>query len=391
MNRQWVLPVIVFSQFAGTSLWFAGNAIITDLQQNLHLQDDLIGHITSAVQFGFIFGTLLFAMLTIADRFSPSKVFLFCALGGAFVNLSIIFLAEGFYSLIAIRFLTGIFLAGIYPVGMKIASDWHQKGLGKALGFLVGALVVGTAFPHLVSYFTREINWQLVVWVISILAATGGLLIYFFVPDGPFRKKSNVIDLTAFFKVFSKKDFRSAALGYFGHMWELYAFWAFVPVILLYYQKENSALFIDISLLSFIIIAIGGISCIAGGFIAERYGSPKVAFSALLISCLCCIFSFAIFDFSPLFFILYLVVWGLAVIADSPQFSTLVAKTAPTDYTGTALTVVNSFGFLITIFSIQLINFLYDITENANWIFLLLAPGPVIGLLFFSRILKKEF
>lgn len=391
MNRPWILPVIVFSQFAGTSLWFAGNAIITDLQQNLHLQDDLIGHITSAVQFGFITGTLLFAMLTIADRFSPSKVFLSCALGGALTNMAILLFAEGFFSLLAIRFFTGIFLAGIYPVGMKIAADWHQKELGKALGFLVGALVIGTAFPHFVSFFIGELSWRHVVWIISLLAATGGILVFFLIPDGPYRRKSPVIDFTAFFKVFSNKDFRSAAIGYFGHMWELYAFWAFVPVILLYYQQEHPGTLIDISLLSFIIIAIGGISCIAGGYLAEKYSSQKVAFTALITSCLCCLFSFAIFDFSSIFFLLYLALWGLAVIADSPQFSTLVAKTAPPDYTGTALTVVNSIGFLITIFSIQLINFLFDAVENTSWIFLVLAPGPVIGLLFFSRILKKEY
>ena len=144
-----ILPVIVFAQFAGTSLWFAGNAVAGDLQRSLQLQSDVIGNITSAVQFGFISGTLVFAVLSVADHFSPSRVFLFSALLGAFFNRCTVWYANSLVSLLGFRFLTGFFLAGIYPVGMKISADWFEKGLGKALGYLVGALVLGTAFPHL--------------------------------------------------------------------------------------------------------------------------------------------------------------------------------------------------------------------------------------------------
>lgn len=145
----WILPVIIFSQFAGTSLWFASNAVLSDLQGQWGLASDVLGYMTSAVQFGFIMGTLGFAFFAIADRFSPRSVFLICSLLGALFNLGIYLVAQGFWSLLAFRFLTGFFLAGIYPVGMKIAAGWYQQDLGKAIGFLVGALVLGTAFPHL--------------------------------------------------------------------------------------------------------------------------------------------------------------------------------------------------------------------------------------------------
>lgn len=184
-NKALIMPIIVLSQFAGTSLWFAGNAVITDLQNALHLDGTVLSHITSAVQFGFIAGTLVFALFTISDRFSPSKVFFICSIAGAITNLSVYLLTYNFASLMLFRILTGFFLAGIYPVGMKIAADHHEKGLGKSLGYLVGALVVGTAFPHLLKSFTQSISWEYVFIFTSIFAAGGGLLVLLLVPDGP--------------------------------------------------------------------------------------------------------------------------------------------------------------------------------------------------------------
>ena len=191
-----------------------------------------LGHLTSAVQFGFIIGTLIFAILTIADRFSPSKVFLVSALLGSLFNLGVIWEANHLLSLLSLRFFTGFFLAGIYPVGMKIASDYYEKGLGKSLGFLVGALVLGTALPHLLNEMTLVYSWKSVLITTSSLGVLGGLLMVIMVPDGPFRKKSKRTDLPAFFSVFRNLKFRSVAFGYFGHMWELYAFWAFIPIML---------------------------------------------------------------------------------------------------------------------------------------------------------------
>ena len=379
----------MISQFAGTSLWFAGNAIIAELQKDLNLAENTVGHITSAVQFGFIVGTLVFAFLTISDRFSPSKVFFTSAIIGSLSNLGVYLWASNFESLMLLRFITGFFLAGIYPVGMKIASDWFEKGLGKALGFLVGALVLGTAFPHLLKNLTEAFPWKYVVFLTSLSASFGGVLILLLVPDGPFRKQSQQLDFKAFFKVFQNKNFRSAAFGYFGHMWELYTFWAFVPLILSYYSGSNPALSLNIPLLSFLIIGIGGIACALGGYLSQKHGSDKIAFYSLLASGLSCLLSPLLFKLPVFLFLIFLFFWGMVVISDSPQFSTLVAQTAPKASIGTALTIVNCIGFSITIISIQLINFLLD-KIPLDYIFALLGIGPIFGLLAMSNLLKAK-
>lgn len=377
-----VLPIIVFSQFCCTSLWFAGNAIMNDLISSFKLDPNALGHLTSAVQFGFILGTLVFAIFTIADRFATSKVFFVSAILGALFNLGVTLDNNTFTSLILFRFMTGFFLAGIYPVGMKIAADYFQKGLGKSLGFLVGALVLGTAFPHLLKAFGRELPWKLIVIITSTLALTGGLLMLTLVPNGPFRKQSKKVDFSAFFKVFENRRFRSAAFGYFGHMWELYAFWAFVPIILATYVEYHPDQIINVPLSSFLIIALGGAACVIGGYISLKIGAKKTAFTSLFISCSLCLFSPLIFFISSkLFLMIYLVLWGLVVIADSPLFSTLVANNTVPESKGTALTIVNCIGFFITIFSIQLLNFLHN-SIDPRYIYIFLGMGPILGLIF---------
>ncbi|MCC8359085.1 MFS transporter [Salinimicrobium sediminilitoris] len=382
-----VLPVIVFAQFCCTSLWFAGNGVMDDLRRTFDLDLSALAHLTSAVQLGFIAGTLIFAFLSIADRFSPSKVFFYSAIFGALFNLGMLWENNSAGGLLALRFLTGFSLAGIYPVGMKIASDYYKNGLGTALGFLVGALVVGTAFPHLLKALTgnEALPWKLVLYITSALAAVGGTIILLMVPDGPYRRPMLIRNFSAFISVFKLKDFRAAAFGYFGHMWELYAFWAFVPIILAMYEQRHPHLSMNISLMSFIIIGCGGISCVAGGYISRRFGSKRTAATALFLSGLCCLLSpLFILQASVEILLIFLIFWGLAVVADSPLFSTLVAKNAPEEARGTALTIVNSIGFAITIFSIQLLNSLASEIHPA-YLYLFLAPGPIAGLLLFFR------
>ncbi|WP_242086698.1 MFS transporter [Aestuariivivens sediminis] len=380
-----ILPVIVLSQFCCTSLWFAGNGVLNDLIASFNLSHSALGHLTSAVQFGFIMGTLSFAILTIADRYSPSMVFLVCALLGSVSNMGLIWEHHSLTSILTLRFLTGFFLAGIYPVGMKIAADYYTKGLGKSLGFLVGALVVGTAFPHLVKDLTTSFSWRSVIIVISILAATGGLLMVLLVPDGPFRKKSSGFRFSAFFKVFENREFRSSAFGYFGHMWELYTFWAFVPIMLKTYTILHPQTSFNVPLLSFLIIGIGGLACVLGGYGSQIIGVKRMASIALFLSCMCCLTSSLVFGTeSEVLFLGFLFFWGMVVITDSPLFSTLVAHNAPKEIKGTALTIVNCVGFSITIISIQLINRIHEFT-NSNAIYMLLAIGPILGLLALSH------
>ena len=354
-----------------------------DLFAEFGLSSNALGHLTSAVQFGFIAGTLTFAFLTISDRFSPSKVFLICALLGGIINLGTLLESNGLYSLILFRFLTGFSLAGIYPVGMKIAADYFDKGLGRSLGYLVGALVLGTAFPHLLKKISGiiELEWRSVIYFTSALASIGGFLIYFLVPDGPYRSKRQKPDLSLIFKVFKNNDFRSAAFGYFGHMWELYAFWAFVPVILAFYKNMHPEANFSIAFISFLVIGLGGVACVIGGYISEKVGVKKTAGFSLFLSGSCCLISpFIFFMDSEILLIGFLIFWGLVVVADSPLFSTLVAKNTEAESRGTALTIVNCVGFSITIFSIQLLNYFDGILSPA-FLFTFLSIGPILGLI----------
>jgi MFS family permease len=383
-----IIPVIVIAQFFCTSLWFAGNAIVEDLTIQYNLGFGSIGAISSAVQAGFIVGTLTFAIFTISDRFSPSKVFFISAISGAACNLFLL-ISGNFALMILSRFFTGFFLAGIYPVGMKIASDHKPQSLGKALGYLVGALVLGTAFPHLLKGFQGTIDWQYVIFVTSLLAVTGGAIMLFLVPDGPYRRKSKKLDLSVFWRVFKNKDLKAAATGYFGHMWELYTFWAFLPVFLLTYFKRNGLPEEAISYYSFIFIAIGSLGCVAGGYIAMKISSAKTAFVALFISFSCCLLS-PLFLYLPTnVFFIALSVWGLSVIADSPQFSTLVAGYADGENKGTALTIVNCLGFALTVISIQLFSFLLQYF-SPQYLYMILALGPLAGLISMRKLFSGK-
>jgi len=386
-NTKGILTVIVVSQFCCTSLWFAGNAVMADLISTFQLDSSALGHLTAAVQFGFISGTLIFALLTLADRFPPSRVFFFSALLAALFNLGMIMEENTITSLLSFRFLTGFFLAGIYPVGMKIAADYYKKGLGKSLGFLVGALVLGTAFPHLLKGLTVALPWRFVIISTSSIAVIGGTLMLLLVPNGPYRTPSKAPNFRAWISVFKNKKFKSAAFGYFGHMWELYAFWAFVPIILSTYMEGHPQSTFNIPLLSFIIIGLGGLACVLSGYLSQTIGTKKTAAFALSISCLCCLMSPLIFyTDSSIFCIGFLIIWGLAVIADSPLFSTLVAQNAPAETKGTALTIVNCIGFAITIVSIQIINSLSGLIDP-KYMYMILAIGPILGL---SALLKKR-
>lgn len=373
-----ILPVILFSQLAGTSLWFAGNAVILDLQRDWGLAAESLAYVTSSVQLGFIGGTLLFAVLMIADRHSPRWVFFYCSLAGAGANLALLLAPPGLVGLLLLRFATGFFLAGIYPVGMKIAAGWYRQGLGRALGYLIGALVLGTAFPHLLRSFGASLPWQQVILGTSLLAITGGVAMLLGVADGPHLVGRSTFNSRALHRVFASPRFRASAFGYFGHMWELYTLWAFMPVLLLAYVNQHG-IALNVSLWSFLGIACGSLGCAIGGVISVRIGSARVAAVQLAVSGACCLLSPLLLAASPVAFCAFLLLWGITVVGDSPQFSALNAEYAPREYVGSALTIVNSIGFLITVFSIQLASSMLPVI-GIQYLFLLLIPGPVIGL-----------
>lgn len=381
MRMKKVLPTIVLSQFFCTSVWFAVNAVIGDIVKQLHTAPDYLAQLASIVIVGFISGTLVFAVLSIADRFSPTKVFFVSAIVAAVFNLAVCINGIDTAELLLFRFLTGFFIAGIYPVGMKIAADHYEQGLGRSLGFLVGALVLGTSFPHLLKSMTMSLPWKYVIYCTSSFCLLGGLAMLLLVRDGPHRKRGTGISLAAFLQGFRISNFRAAALGYTGHMWELYAFWVFLPLMLSNYKHHFPAANFSVPLLSFLIISSGSLACVAGGLLSQRLGEKRVATAALFLSGICCVVSpLILLNSNETAFLVFLFVWGIVVIADSPLFSTLIAKNAPAEIKGSLLTIANCVGFSVTIVSIQLINALKT-DENSWYIYVLLGIGPALGLI----------
>lgn len=380
-----ILPAITLSQLTASSVWFAGNAVMPDLIRANGLPAQSLGDVTTAVQAGFITGTLVFAILSIADRVSPRRVFLVCALLGAAANGAASITGASLPLLLASRFATGFCLAGIYPVGMRIAAAWYNRDLGRALGFLVGALVLATALPHLIRGLGQQLAWQDVVLAVSAIAAAGGVAMYVLVPDGPYLKRGARFDPWAVVASFKSADFRASSLGYFGHMWELYAFWAFVPVYLAMLAGNAGAAPSSLSLQAFAVIAAGALGCAAGGVISQRIGSARVARAQLLTSGLCCLVSPLAVGLPLPMALAFLVVWGVTVAGDSPQFSAMNARTAPPQLVGSALTIVNCIGFAISIGSIQLLNAMQGAVAVEH-LFLMLVPGPALGLLALRRL-----
>ena len=378
----------MFSQFAVTSLWFAGNAIITDLQSAMNVGLEDTGIVTSAIQLGFISGTLIFATFSISDRYSPRKIFFICSVLGSLSNLLIYFVANNLFSLLVLRFITGFLLTGIYPIGMKIAAGWYKDKLGNAIGLLVGSLVLGTAFPHLIKSVGGSLPWEQVIFVVSGFALAGGLLMYFMVEDGPYISSGTKFNPRVIKTIFSYKKLRSSALGYFGHMWELYTFWALLPVILLYYFKSNP-MEVNISFLSFLIIASGTVGCIVGGVISKKTGSAKVAFIQLTLSGFCCLISPLMFNTSAPVFLTFLIFWGIVIVGDSPQYSAIIALAAPKELVGSGLTLVNSIGFAITILSLWFVYQFLDMID-ISYALMILAVGPAIGLISMRSLISEN-
>lgn len=384
----YVLPLLALSSLLATSVWFAANAVMPALSQALG-DGQTPADITTAVQLGFIIGTFTFAALAIADRFVPSRVFIISCLFAALSNYSIVWVSDTYSGVLISRFLVGFFLAGIYPVGMKIAVSWYPKGLGLALGFLVGALVLGTATPHLVRALGQDWPWQIVIQTTSVSAIAGGLIIWLLLGDGPNRPVSGELHPRALIDAFRQPHFRASACGYFGHMWELYTFWAFVPFWLMAYQEWHHVSSLSISLWSFLIIGAGAIGCAGGGMLTPRIGPPPVAGIQLSVSGICCLLSPLIFLLPLEAFLIALLIWGVAVAGDSPQFSALNAINAPPQLAGSALTMVNCIGFSISIVSLQVIETLVGMLP-AQWLFLMLVPGPLLGMLYFRPLLRDQ-
>ena len=361
------------------SLWFSASAVAPALQTEWTLSESQAGWLTLAVQLGFVAGTLLSALLNLPDVISSRRLFAVCAIAGAGVNACFGLFAESFGTGVTLRFLVGLFLAGVYPPGMKIMATWFRRGRGMALGMLVGALTLGKASPYLVNA-VGSAQWRVNVLFVSALAVVGGLIVLLFVTDGPFATGAAKFDIRQIARVFQNRGVRLANFGYFGHMWELYAMWTWAPVMIrasLAARGEPPAL---AEAASFLVIGAGALGCVAAGLLADRVGRTAVTSVAMVMSGACCLFIGFLFGAHPALLLAVAAVWGASVVADSAQFSACVTELGDARYMGTALTIQTCCGFLLTTASIHLVPLL---VERVGWryAFAALAPGPALGVL----------
>lgn len=383
------VPTIVLAQLFGTSLWFSANSAAGSLMQAWGITEADIGLLTNAVQLGFISGTLTFALTGLADRFEASRIFMVCALLGALFNALFALAAEGLASGLPLRFAVGFCLAGVYPLGMKLVVSWVPERAGTVLAQLVGMLTLGSALPHGVRLAGADWSWQSTILVSSLLAILAARMIRT-LGDGPFLKRqpgASPIGLGQVLAAFRIPQYRASALGYFGHQWELYAFWTLVPALIVAsgLAAPRSP---ELSGLAFLIIGIGAAGCILGGWWSQSVGSARVAATALAGSALCCLIFPMVASMVPGGLLLVLLAWGATVIADSPHFSALSAKACPPEIVGSALTLQNAIGFAITMVSIQIGTAVVEtLGVLTAW---LLLPGPLLGLWGLAPLWRKK-
>lgn len=378
LSRAPVLTIVI-AQLFGTSLWFSANSAAGSLMQAWGISEADIGWLTNAVQLGFICGTLSFALTGLADRFEASRIFTLCALLGAVANALFALTATDLASGLPLRFVVGFCLAGVYPLGMKLVVSWVPERAGTALAQLVGMLTLGSALPHGVRLVGADWPWQFSILTSSLLAIIAAVLIWQ-LGDGPHLKRAagaSHIRLGRVLLAFSIPQFRASALGYFGHQWELYAFWTLTPALLIASGLATPKTPM-LSGLAFLIIGIGSLGCLAGGWWSQRIGSARVAATALALSALCCLIFPWFSDATPAWILGLFLIWGFSVVADSPHFSALSAKACPPEIVGSALTLQNAIGFAITMISIQIGTAMVEFAGTYTaW---LLLPGPLLGL-----------
>lgn len=383
-HRWRTLTLLSAAELLGMSLWFSASAVVPALRVEWQLTDTQTSWLTISVQLGFVLGTLLSAFFNLADIFRPRNLLAVCAFAGALTNTMLALMAHDASSALIFRFITGMFLAGVYPPAMKLMSTWFRQSRGLALGVLVGALTLGKASPYLINAVGSS-DWRSNIIAVSLLATIGGVLVLLFVSEGPYALPRATFDWTQVVKIFRNRGVRLANFGYFGHMWELYAMWTWVPLMLRasFTTQSLSPKLAEVG--SFVVIGSGAIGCAVAGLIADRVGRTVVTSWAMAISGSCCLIVGFLFGGSPIVLLLVAAIWGATVVADSAQFSSCVTELGDQQYIGTALTIQMCIGFLLTTISIQIIPPLVNLI-GWRYAFMILAPGPLLGVLAMLRL-----
>ncbi|WBB91067.1 MFS transporter [Verrucosispora sp. WMMC514] len=376
--------LIAAVQVLSLAVWFSASAVVPALRESWQIGAAASVWLTASVQLGFVAGAVASTVLNLADRVRPHLLMAGSATLAAACTGVFALTVDGLAGAIPLRFLTGVFLAGVYPVGMKLTGSWAPPARrGLAFGVMIGALTLGSALPHLIGGL-GDLPWRGVMGTAAGCALLGAVLAATLVREGPqFAPGTSPRPYPRYaLAMFGQRGPRLVNLGYFGHMWELYALWTWLPSFLIAgTAARTGGDDANVSLLAFLAIGIAGVAgCLAGGWAADRFGRPRAAFTALVVSGACCLASPLFFAAPPAAVVLLGVVWGAAVIADSGVFSTALSEVADKRYVGTALTAQTAIGFALTVVTIQLVPVLAD-AVGWRWAFLLLAPGPAVGAL----------